>query len=432
MAKSRKPMTQNESIPPTNNTRIATFAEPEPPNGHSPQPKFLRIRDALNASLVERTDEIDLALVAVIARQHVLLVGPPGTAKTLMVDALKDWVTGSRKCVLHCNKDTSRNAAFGPVKLSALKVDKMERVLDGGAADAHFLVLEEVFKAGPAVLDMFLLLMSDRVYKEGVFGAAAPLRTVFAVSNEWSPEGCEAALAAFFDRFLLRKTVDPIRTKAGRRSLLAKAVSNDDCRPVLTETITLTELDQAHTEAMALPWSPQAKKALWAILETLDQEGVKPGDRRVKWSVGVARAAAYLAGASQVLSEHLEVLQHCLWVDPGEQPRVVAKVVRKIANPTGAAITECLLKADDVQTKCKPSEAQPKLEAVAAELAGVAGADVGMAKAYLDRQDGAKFLGLIQVTGNTKVLVAAQQVLGMIADNYNRLMGRASMNQEDE
>jgi len=273
------------------------------------------------------------------------------TAKSLTVDAVRDWIGGARRFVLHCTKDTTRNVAFGPIKLSGLKEDRTERALEGGAADAHLLVLEEVFKAGPAVLDMFLMLLNERVYKEGLVSAAAPLRFALGVSNEWSPEGCEAALAAFFDRFLLRKEVRPVSGGAGRKALLARAVAGDPCRPAFPRQITLEELDRAHTEAAALPWSDAAKKALWEILEQLGREGVRPGDRRTMKAVGVARAYAYLLQASEVLPEHLEVLAHVLWNDPGEQAQKAGQVVRRIANPLSVQVMDYQIQAESVQEK---------------------------------------------------------------------------------
>jgi MoxR-like ATPase len=50
--------------------------------------KFAAARRDLAAALIERDDEIDLVLTALVAREHVLLVGPPGTAKSLLLDSL--------------------------------------------------------------------------------------------------------------------------------------------------------------------------------------------------------------------------------------------------------------------------------------------------------------------------------------------------------
>jgi MoxR-like ATPase len=345
----------------------------------SPQAKFVTAAKEMKASLIERDSEVDLSLTAMISQYHICLVGIPGVAKSLLVNSLQQWVIGARKCVVHCCKDTSRSMAFGPVKLSALKHDKHERVLEGGLADSEFCVLEEVYKSGPAVLDMYLLLMNERSYREGVFQAKTPLRFLMGTGNEWSPEGCEAALAAFFDRFLFRKEVKAVSRTQGRRELLKRAVDNDNCEPKFSSHITLEEIDQAHAEAMQLPLSPEAKKALWQILEELDREGICPGDRRIKQSVPAVRAAAYLAGSQVVKPEHLEVLAHVLWIDPTEQPAKCQKIVSRIANPTGAKIMDLLGQVESIVEKVRlaPSreesrklviESVAKLQAIQGDL----------------------------------------------------------------
>ena len=57
--------------------------------------KFATTRTEMAAALIERDDEIDLVLTALIAKEHVLLVGPPGCAKSLLLDSLLAWAGGS-------------------------------------------------------------------------------------------------------------------------------------------------------------------------------------------------------------------------------------------------------------------------------------------------------------------------------------------------
>ena len=320
------------------------------PRTSSIQPKFQKALSAINAALVDREEEAELVLTALIANQHCLFVGPPGTAKSMVGEAVKDLIVGGKGCTIHCCKDTSRDAAFGPVKVSLLVKDIYERVLDGGAAGAHVLILEEVFKAGPAVLDMFLMLMNERVYKEGVFETKCPLRHILGVSNEWTPEGYEAGLGAFFDRFLFRKTVAYVNEDA-RRTLFSRAVSGTSFKPHFAEKVTVAELDEAHKQARSLPWTNEAKMAMWEITKELGKEGIQAGDRRMVLSFMAARAFAYLHGAGQVETEHLDVLRHVLWDDPQGQPAKADKVIGKLANPLRAQLHGIMHQARDVVAK---------------------------------------------------------------------------------
>src|SRR6478736_5597866 len=85
--------------------------------------KFTTARHELAAALIERDDEIDLALTALIANEHVLLVGPPGCAKSLLLDSVLAW-TGGKKFSILLTKFTVPEEVVGPVSVAALKHDR--------------------------------------------------------------------------------------------------------------------------------------------------------------------------------------------------------------------------------------------------------------------------------------------------------------------
>jgi MoxR-like ATPase len=218
-----------------------------------------------------------------------------------------------------------------------------------------------------------------------------PLRLCVAASNEW-PQQFEGGreLNALFDRFLLRRAVRPILSAAGRQRLLWER----DHTPKLSTSVTPAEIDQAHADALALPWTEEAKQALEAILRELAKEGVQPGDRRQFKSVGAARAFAYLCGADRVEPEHLEVLAHTLWEDPEEQPAKAAGVVARVANPAGLQVNSLLveveqvLAATDVRNLAQAASAAGKLQEVHKKLGALKGGDgrVAKAKEYVQGQ----------------------------------------------
>src|SRR5687767_8598106 len=91
------------------------------------QSKFRAARDALAAGLVERDDEIDLVLCALIAQEHVLLVGPPGLGKSLLLDSVLRWL-GGRKFSLLLTRFTTPEEVLGPVSVKGLTEDRFTRV----------------------------------------------------------------------------------------------------------------------------------------------------------------------------------------------------------------------------------------------------------------------------------------------------------------
>src|SRR5262245_61928944 len=334
------------------------------------QEKFLTTRRELSSALIERDDEVDVVLTALVAQEHVLLVGPPGCAKSLLLDSLMRWMSGRRFSVL-LNRFTCPEEVLGTVSVSGLKSDVYRRVTTGKLPEAELAYLDELFKASSAILNVLLRILNERLYEVGDGTTIkVPLRLAVASGNEWPPPETSKELAALFDRFCLRKSVRPILTAVGRKRLLWEA----DHTPSLSTSVTPAEIDRADEEACALPWSVEAKEALEAILRELAKEGVVPGDRRQFKAVKVARAFAWLCGTSRVEPEHLEVLQHVLWDDPQEQPLKCAQVIARIANPAGMRVNQLLLEceqvlaATDVRNLAQAATATAKLQEIDKQL----------------------------------------------------------------
>jgi len=335
--------------------------------------KFALAREELSAALVERDAEIDVVLTALVANEHALLVGPPGSAKSLLLDAVLAWTGGAKFSVL-LTKFTTPDEVVGPVSLAALKDDRYRRVTTGKLPEADYAFVDEVFQGSSAILNTLLKILNERTYDAGDGVARrVPLKLCVGASNGWPCPDTGKELAALSDRFLLRAAVAPVRSRAGRERLLWAG----DLTPRLSATIAPAEVEAARLAAAGLPWTIDAKEALEAVLVDLARSGVRPGDRRQVKTVGVVRAFAYLSGADEVHPEHLEVARHCLWDDPVEQPRQVAEVIARVANPAGMRVGRLLLEADDVAAGADARDlaaaatAAAKLAEIDRQLAGL-------------------------------------------------------------
>lgn len=340
----------------------------------SPRQKFQATRKEMVASLIERDGEIDLVLTALLCRENPLLVGPPGTGKSLLLDSVITWMHGKRfTCLL--TKFTTPEELFGPISVVGLKADRYVRITSGKMPEADGAFLDEVFKASSAILNTLLRILNERLYDNGDGTLrAVPLQLCVAASNEWpqSQDGGKE-LGALFDRFLFRRCVRPILSQRGRQRLLWTR----DHTPKLSTSITPQEIEQARSEAMALPFTDQSKEALEAILSELARQGVKPGDRRQFKAISACQGFAYLAGSDRVEPEHLEILADVLWDDPAEQPEVVARTVAKIANPTGMVINQMILETEQILAGADPKNlaqaatATAKLQEIDKKLAAL-------------------------------------------------------------
>ena len=324
----------------------------ERPNVMAARAAFAEVRRQFGEILVDREEEIDLVLTAMLSQEHVLLVGPPGCGKSLLLDSLMTWV-GGRKFSALLTRFTVPEELFGPVSLAGLKEDRFVRVTAGKLPESEFVFLDEIFKGSSAILNSLLKILNERVYDPGDgISRPTPLRLCVAASNEWPAPETAKELSALFDRFMLRKSVSPIRTRDGRQRLLWSEITS---LPQETRITPLT-LCSAIGTAAAMPWSDQAREAFETVLRELAREGIQPGDRRQVKTVRIVQAYAFLNGASSVQPEHLEIAAHCLWDDPAGHPKIVAGMIARIANPPGMRINQMLLETEEILTDADPRD----------------------------------------------------------------------------
>jgi len=113
------------------------------PRTLQPFDKFALMRDDLHRALIEREQEIDLCLTAMVAREHVLLVGVPGTAKSMLCDAIVRWMHGAKFQVL-LTKYSAPEEVFGPISLVGLKADRYRRITTSRLPEAHVAFIDEI------------------------------------------------------------------------------------------------------------------------------------------------------------------------------------------------------------------------------------------------------------------------------------------------
>ncbi|MCS6997592.1 MAG: AAA family ATPase, partial [Casimicrobiaceae bacterium] len=209
----------------------------------------------LNQGLVEREEAIKVALLAALAGEHVLLLGPPGTAKSLLARRIAR-LFGDDYFEYLLTKFTTPDELFGPLSLSALKADRFERKVQGYLPTARIAFLDEIFKANSSILNALLALLNERVFHNGEKRQSAPLQALIAASNEL-PEDDEA-LAALYDRFLLRLHVGGVSDAALPR------LFEDGDEPALAP-LPLTEVDALRERARRVTLPQEVGDALKAI-----------------------------------------------------------------------------------------------------------------------------------------------------------------------
>jgi MoxR-like ATPase len=244
--------------------------------------------------LVEREALIEMVALAAVAGEHVLVIGPPGTAKSEAVRRVARAV-GGRYFEYLLGRFTEPSEIFGPVDLRRLKEGVVETETSGMLPEAEFAFLDEVFRGSTAILNTLLGILNERVFRRGHSVVRCPLRVCVGASNSL-PE--DESLAAFADRFLVRVFLDPIPDPRLEELLDGGwriTTTGADGPPA--------ELDLAELDALAGSVSRAdmalVRPLLAHAIRLLRGAGVVLSDRRAVRCQRLVAAAAVLAGRSR-------------------------------------------------------------------------------------------------------------------------------------
>jgi MoxR-like ATPase len=317
--------------------------------------RFQQLRATLTSLFHERENLIDGLLVALLSRNHVFLIGAPGTAKSAIARAL------ASSCAITyfyrlMTKTSLPEDLFGPIDLQAYERGEYRRVTTNRLPEADLVVLDEVGKTSSAALNLLLLAMNEREYEDGGTVRKIPLMSLIGTSNELLT-GEESS--AINDRFLLRFFVKPIQSDRAFITLLQHG-------PVAMPApiITKADLQQAQADVAQMPIPHDVIQMIARLRSELAAQGITASDRRWVQGVRVCQAAAWLAGRSHVALRDLMWYVHLLWQTP-DQIRTLTLAIQKLVNPLAAKALEILDEGADVAAEAdKANTTQASLEAV--------------------------------------------------------------------
>jgi len=311
-----------------------------------------KLSESIRSSVIGRENEIEAILTALIAQEAVLLIGIPGVGKSMLLRSICGSIRDAKFFEYLLNKDTSTDELFGPIDMEALATEKKwRRDIRNSMLDSEFVFLDEFWNGSSYIRNSTLAAMNERVVRDYKDTHHVPLRMLCAASNMWPiGEGFSDAQASF-DRFLFRLEVKPLPVSKWSE-LIQKEF------PPVLECLTLEELDGIAKTASEIPFTPESHGALIGILEELQANGIRVGDRRIRKSAKAARASAMLSGAKEVGIENLECLKWVLWSDPTEQREKAEQIIMRISNPVAHKITEILSEIAEIIEKTGDDAAQ--------------------------------------------------------------------------
>ena len=274
----------------------------------------------MSEGVYEKEHILSLALLCSIAGESIFLLGPPGTAKSLVARRLKEVFCEKRSFEYLMSRFSTPDEIFGPVSISKLKnEDVYERRVEGYLPTATIVFLDEIWKAGPAIQNALLTAINEKIYQNGTDTIHLPMKGLIAASNELPKE--DEGLEALWDRFLVRIVSNCITNEKTFYKMLRQKQS---VKVNIPSELCITDDDykkwQVQIEQVEI--SDEILKMITYIREGLKEESRKENvapldyyisDRRWKKIVHLLQTSAFLNDRIMVDFSDLYLLAHTLW-----------------------------------------------------------------------------------------------------------------------
>ncbi|MEB8343008.1 AAA family ATPase [Streptomyces endophyticus] len=345
------------------------------------------VRRRLGDEFVGRERAVRLLQLAVVCREHALLLGPTGTAKSELISALARQIEARHFSYL-LTRFTEPSEIFGALDFDRFRQGTYHVHTEGMLPQAELVFLDEVFQGSSAILNTLLTLLNERRYHNGARAEHAPLVSLLGATND-IPD--DPGLTAFSDRFLIRLLVEPVGGTDLERLLLVGwqhearrlAAAGNEAPSAGGGTLTVDRLTRLSLRLRDIDLDPVLGEHRELTRQLLIQ-GVKLSDRRLVRSLKLVAGAALLRESQAAQPVDLWPLAH-IWTDPADRTTVEEAVHAVVEKHGGEPAQrrrpdhEILLDAREVSapltTDRRPSEwsvidGLHKLGALSRELRG--------------------------------------------------------------
>ena len=302
--------------------------------------RILSLLGTINKGIYEKETELSLSLMAALAGESVILLGPPGVAKSMVARRLKLAFKDARSFEYLMSRFSTPDEIFGPVSISKLKdADKYERNTEGYLPTADVVFLDEIWKAGPAIQNTLLTVINEKLFRNGDTEVHLPLKLLLAASNELPTQG--EGLEALWDRFIIRIECGNIKDVKSFNAMLLDNTADGDIEVADRLQISDEEYCQWNKAIDTVAVSEEVlriinviRKSLGSvtIAQTDERHNVYVSDRRWKKIVRLLRTSAFVHDRKEVTADDLLPVYNCLWQEPEECEGIRAMVIRALYN----------------------------------------------------------------------------------------------------
>lgn len=329
--------------------------------------KILTAIDETKKNLYERDELARLIWLTMGANLNLLMLGDPGTAKTMMALNLTKVIKESKIFHYTLNSFSVPDEIFGHFDLLELKNNnKLKRNTTNKLLDCHIAYLDEFFKCNSGTLNALLDVMNEKVYTDSYGTVKLPLKFLISSSNELPAE--EDNLAAVLDRFQVKFLVKSIQDQSIRiNAYLQSGFANEDIVP----TINIQDIDEYREQVSKIKYTKEVAEMTDKIYQAIVKENIYVSDRTIFKTIPLVKAQAFLLGRDTVEPQDLIVLKDAFWNEISEQ-KTVRKIVFDLADPVWGKVEEvweAIQSAIEEKSKeMKDSKDVTKTQAISFEL----------------------------------------------------------------
>ena len=312
--------------------------------------KLANIEMELNNEFVERQELIKIMMLAVISNSNLLMLGPPGTAKSKISMALCNRIDNSNFFQWLLNKSSDPAELLGTFSIKGMENDQFKRVTAGKLPEANIAFIDEVYKCNSPTLNALLSIMNEHIFYNDGKVVPVPLISMFAASNE-PPE--DESLLAMHDRFLFRMEVEYVHDASNKKRMFnnyiyERAGLNNNSSYT---TITIEELQCLQEEAKRISVSKQIINNFISLCNSLKKNAtISVSDRRSNECFKVLQASALLNGRQKVGLDDFNALKYVLW-EKKEDITTISSEISKIVNPFDEDFEKYKKQFNDVKAK---------------------------------------------------------------------------------
>lgn len=309
----------------------------------------------MGKGIYEKETELAMSLLAAIAGESLILLGPPGVAKSMVARRVKAAFHKGRSFEYLMSRFSTPDEIFGPVSISKLKdSDKYERSIEGYLPTADVVFLDEIWKAGPAIQNTLLTVMNEKLFRNGDKEIRVPLKLLVAASNELPAQG--EGLEALWDRFIIRMECGNIKQEKNFNAMLADEQGEGNAEIPSELQIKedeyqewIQKIDLIAIPERVLKCIATIRKALGSVAVDFSDErhDVYVSDRRWKKIARLMRASALVNDRNEVTVADLVPMFHCLWQEPGEANDVRRIIIRTLFNEFSSKLEGMKVAIDD-------------------------------------------------------------------------------------